>query len=170
MKSFDEGADMAASSTAALVARAMGNVMKFKEIRPNWQAVSGGSPEFQIPAYKYCDGANPNMAVAIPAAVQSDEIRLITGVCQPGQGAPLHHHTGEELMFSASGSWVIYFDEAEENKVFLEPWDAIVIPGGVVRGWRNVGSEVGCLLNISCNSDRMTIVSKDGEPEICSDR
>ncbi|WP_162244239.1 MULTISPECIES: cupin domain-containing protein [unclassified Phenylobacterium] len=136
----------------------MGNVAKFKEIRPNWPTAAGVSPEFQIPAYKYFDCGTSNMAVGTPPAVQSDELRLVTGVCAPGQGAPLHLHTGEEMMFAASGSWVIYFDEAGDNAVFLDPWDAIVIPGGIPRGWRNVGTEVGCLLNISCNTDEMTFV------------
>jgi mannose-6-phosphate isomerase-like protein (cupin superfamily) len=71
---------------------------------------------------------------------------------------PLHHHSGEELMFAASGSWLIYFDAAEQTRVYLDPWDAILIPGGVERGWRNVGGETGCLLNISSVTDRMTLV------------
>lgn len=135
---------------------AMRNLVKFNSMKPFWPR-DAASPEFALPFYRYCDGVNSSMQLEVPPAATSDEIRLVTGVCQPGQGMALHDHSGDELMFAASGSWVIYFDRAEEHKVFLEPWDAILVPGNLPRGWRNVGAETGCLLNIGCTSDRMTM-------------
>ncbi|MGA0601240.1 cupin domain-containing protein [Caulobacter sp. KR2-114] len=141
---------------APLLAQALGGLVKFKDIKPLWPTAAA-TPEFALPFYKYCDSAQPNIARGVPPAVLSQELRLITGVCQPGQGMPLHNHTGEELMFAASGTWVIYFDEAESAKVHLDRWDAIVVPGGVTRGWRNIGRDTGCLLNISAITDQMTM-------------
>ena len=146
-----------ASEPAAMLAKAMGGLVKFKEMRPNF-FIGSDNPEFHGPTYKYCDGSDPSISVTRPPAVQSEEVRLITGVFQPGQGAPLHNHSGEEVTFAASGSWVVYFDAEERNKVFLEPWDAMVLPGGVPRGWRNVGDTLGCFLNISAVSDKMSLV------------
>lgn len=162
--SEDGDSAMPAHFTAALVAKAMGGVMKFKEMRPNWQAVKDPNPAFQIPIYKYCDGNDPNLSVAIPPVVHSDEFRLAVGVCEPGRGAPLHNHTGEELMFAASSSWVVFFDEEEENKVYLDPWDAILLPAGIVRGWRNVGRELGCFLNFGAVTDKMTVMTTPETP------
>ena len=146
-----------AKAPADLLGKAMHGLIKFREIRPNF-FVGSDNPEFHAPTYKYCDGGNPSIAASRQPAVLSEEVRLITGICQPGQGAPLHNHSGEELMFAASGSWVVYFDAEETNKVYLEPWDALVLPGGLPRGWRNVGDTLGCFLNISAVTDRMTIV------------
>ncbi len=140
-----------------LIAKALGGLIKFKEMRPNF-FIGNENPEFHAPTYKYCDGGDPSIAVSRLPSVQSEEVRLITGVCQPGQGTPLHNHTGEELMFAASGSWVVYFDAEEKNKVFLDPWDALLLPGGVPRGWRNVGDTLGCFLNISAVTDKMSLV------------
>ncbi|KQZ73804.1 hypothetical protein ASE06_15830 [Sphingopyxis sp. Root214] len=147
----------AATVPEALLMKAMGGLIKFRQMRPNF-FIGSDNPEFHGPTYKYCDGGDPSIAVSRHPAVQSEEVRMITGVCQPGQGAPLHNHTGEELMFAASGSWVVYFDAEEKNKVFLEPWDALVLPGGVPRGWRNVGDTLGCFLNISAVTDKMSLV------------
>lgn len=90
----------------SLVAKAMVNVIRFKEIRPNWlPAALDGNPAWQIPIYKYTDGIHPNLSTAIPPVVVSEEFRLAVGVVQPGQGAPLHNHTQEELMYAAK--WYI---------------------------------------------------------------
>ena len=102
---------------AELLAKAMGGLIKFREMRPIF-FVGSDNPEFHGPTYKYCDGSDPSISVSRPPSVQSEEVRLVTGVFQPGQGAPLHNHTGEELMFAASGSWVVYFDVEEKNKFF----------------------------------------------------
>lgn len=57
-----------------------------------------------------------------------------------------------------SGTSVIFFDEEERNKVYLEPWDAILVPANIMRGWRNVGRDIGCLLNFSSIHDKMATV------------
>lgn len=141
---------------AELLAKAMAGVIKFKDLRPNWRPALDGNPAWQIAGYKYTDGINPNLCATIPPAVLSDEFRLTVGVVEPGRGAPLHNHTGEELMFAANGSFVVFFDEEEKHKVYLEQWDAILVPANVLRGWRNVGKELGCFLNFSSIQDKMT--------------
>lgn len=55
----------------SLVAKAMVNVIRFKEIRPNWlPAALDGNPAWQIPIYKYTDGIHPNLSTAIPCCRQ----------------------------------------------------------------------------------------------------
>lgn len=153
----DHDAKQSAESGNPNIASAIANVIRFREVRPNWSPMTSDKPEYQTPMYKYVDRANSEFGKAVNAAVTSGEFRLAVGVCEPGRGAPLHDHTGEELMFAASGSWVVYFDAEEKHKVYLEPWDAILVPGNVLRGWRNVGREIGCFLNFSSVHDQMTI-------------
>ncbi|MBU8821034.1 cupin domain-containing protein [Mycolicibacterium goodii] len=136
------------------VSKAARNVVRFRDIRPLWRSGVGENAR-EIPIYKYTDKAGSDFVKGVPAAVESDELRLTTGVMGPGEGAPLHDHTTEELMFVASGSWVVFFDEAEKHKIFLEPWDAILVPANTARGWRNVGKDIGCFLNISNVRDKM---------------
>ena len=153
--------DNSESSSALLdplVVKAMANVIRFREIRPNWLSAQDSNAAWLIPVYKYTDGVQPNLGTAVPPAVVSEEFRLAVGVVQPGQGAPLHSHTHEELMYAASGTFVIFFDKEERNKVYLETWDAILVPANIVRGWRNVGRDLGCLLNFSSIQDKMTTV------------
>ncbi len=142
----------------AAIRQAMNNVIQYKAIRPNWKIALDGNPAWQIAAYKYTDGNTPGLMASIPPAVFSDEFRLTAGLVEPGRGAPLHDHSGEELMFVAEGSFVVFFDEDERHKIFLEKWDAILVPANVVRGWRNVGQGPGYFLNFSGTHDRMTTV------------
>ncbi|EMY1073334.1 cupin domain-containing protein [Salmonella enterica] len=142
-------------SNDALI-RAKNSVVRFKEMRPNWKVALDGNPAWQIAAYKYTDGEDPKLCATIPAGAFSEEFRLTAGVVEPGRGAPLHDHSGEELMYSASGSFVVFFDEEEKDCVYLEPWDAILVPANLPRGWRNVGKDLGCLLNISSIKDVLT--------------
>lgn len=148
---------MTVSASEPSISPALGKVIKFRELKPLWPNAAE-STEFVMPFYKYCDGAQPRMAPGVPAGAEAQELRMIIGVSHPGQGMPLHNHSGEELMFAAGGTWLIYFDAAEQIRAYLEPWDAILIPGGVARGWRNVGRDMGCLLNISSLTDKMTLV------------
>lgn len=140
------------------VAEAFSRVIRFRDIRPTWER-GGGANARHIPLYKYTDKANSDFVGGMPARLDSKEIRLTTGVLAPGEGARFHNHTTEELMFVASGSWVVFFDEEEKYKVHLEPMDAILVPANLKRGWRNVGQTIGCFLNISNVNDEMVVAS-----------
>ncbi|WP_321915980.1 MULTISPECIES: cupin domain-containing protein [Paraburkholderia] len=139
----------------ARIEKAISKVVRFSDVRPNWRPGTDATSSHS-PLYKYFDKAGSGFAMGIPPAALSDAFRLSVGVVVPGGGASLHDHTQEELMFVASGSFVIFFDEAQENKVCLNAWDAIMVPPNVPRGWRNVGQGVGCFLNISEAHDKMT--------------
>ena len=139
------------------VARAIANVVRYREVRPNWNPMRSDNPAYHAAMYKYFDVAASAFVKGTSPAVESGEFRLAVGVVEPGRGQMLHNHTGEELMFAASGSWIVFFDEDEKDKIFLEQWDAILVPAGVPRGWRNVGTEIGCFLNLSGGHDKMTV-------------
>lgn len=153
-----------AATLPPAVAKAIENVVRFHDMQPT-TAPSSGENTRPISLYKYTDKAQSDFVKGVPAAVSSGELRLTTGVGGPGEGAPLHDHTTEELMFVASGSWVVFFDEAEEHKVLLEAGDAILVPPNVARGWRNAGRDTGCFLNISSVRDEM--LSAASSPTSC---
>ncbi len=144
------------------IEQAMQSVIKFQDVKPVWGR--GDDPQTHAPMYKYVDAIKGSIAPKAAPAVVSKEFRMLNGLVAPGQGAAFHHHTGEELMFAVTGTWVVYFDEEEKHKVILEPWDAILVPANVWRGWRNVGKEPGYFMNIGSAADIMTNLPKS-EPE-----
>lgn len=135
------------------IEQAMANVIKFQDTKPIW--AKSDAPDVKIPVYKYTDVEKGNIAPNDRPAVISQEFRMLNGLVAPGLGAAFHHHSGEELMFAVSGTWVVFFDEEEKYKVILEPWDAILVPANMYRGWRNIGKEPGYFINIGSPSDKM---------------
>ncbi|HBZ7326239.1 cupin domain-containing protein [Klebsiella michiganensis] len=140
------------------IEQAMANLIKYQDIKPIW--AKSADPSVKTPALKYTDIERGNIAPNARPAVISQEFRMLNGLVAPGLGAPLHHHTGEELMFAVTGTWVVFFDEEEKYKVILEPWDAILVPANMYRGWRNVGREPGYFMNIGSPSDKMVNYQK----------
>ena len=154
------------------IEQAMANVIKFQDMKPIW--AKSDAPDMKVPVYKYTDTEKGNIAPSTPPAAISQEFRMLNGLVAPGLGAAFHHHSGEELMFAVTGTWVVFFDEEEKYKVVLEPWDAILVPANMYRGWRNIGKEPGYFINIGSPSDKMvnhvkpvtvSMVNQDQQPE-----
>ncbi|ONF97149.1 TIGR01244 family sulfur transferase [Sphingomonas jeddahensis] len=155
--SMAQGNNMSVGDDASrLIRKTIDSVAQFKAMQPDHRIDNGGNPAWQLAAYKYTDNDNPGLCATVPPATFSSEFRLTAGLVEPGRGAPLHDHTGEELMFVAEGRFVVFFDEEETQKVYLEKWDVILVPGNLPRGWRNVSDGVGYFLNFSGTHDRMT--------------
>ena len=66
----------------------------------------------------------------------------------PGNGAALHSHGSEETFVALTGRWEIYWGDDGGDSVVLEPFDGIVVPDGVLRGFRNVSETEALLLTI----------------------
>ena len=52
-----------------------------------------------------------------------------------------------------TGRWGVYWGDDGENEVMLEQWDVISVPPGVMRGFRNAGTEDSFMLAILGGSD-----------------
>ena len=66
----------------------------------------------------------------------------------PGNGAALHSHGSEETFVALTGRWEIYWGDGGESSVVLEPFDGMVVPDGVLRGFRNVSEREALLLAV----------------------
>ena len=66
----------------------------------------------------------------------------------PGNGAALHSHGSEETFVALTGEWEIYWGDDGEESVVLAPFDGMVVPDGVLRGFRNVSESEAVLLTI----------------------
>ena len=66
----------------------------------------------------------------------------------PGNGAALHSHGSEETFVALTGRWEIHWGDEGEESVVLAPFDGIVVPDGVLRGFRNASDAEAVLLTI----------------------
>jgi quercetin dioxygenase-like cupin family protein len=66
---------------------------------------------------------------------------------QKGGAAALHRHATEEVFISVKGQWGVFWLEGDtERQIVLDCGDAVNVPIGVFRGFRNVGDEPDSLL------------------------
>lgn len=66
----------------------------------------------------------------------------------PGNGAALHSHGSEETFIALTGRWEIYWGDDGTDSAILQPFDGIVVPDGVLRGFRNVSGAEAVLLTV----------------------
>ena len=64
----------------------------------------------------------------------------------PGNGAALHSHGSEETFIALNGTWEVFWGDEGEECLSLDPFDGIVVPAGVLRGFRNTSDNEAILL------------------------
>lgn len=72
---------------------------------------------------------------------------------QPGKGAGLHAHKTVETFMPLNGRWSIFWGDQGEQEIILEQFDLISVPPGIMRGFRNVGSEDAYLFTVLGGTD-----------------
>src|SRR5258708_382598 len=72
---------------------------------------------------------------------------------KPGHGNGLHAHATVETFMPLNGRWAISWGERGENQIVLEQFDLISVPPGVMRAFRNVGTEEAYLFTILGGTD-----------------
>ena len=93
---------------------------------------------------------DPGLAPAIAAA---DGFNVTYVGADPGNGAALHSHPTVEVFIPMTGRWAVFWGDDGENEAELGPMDCVSVPVGVMRGFRNVGTEHAYLLAILGGTD-----------------
>lgn len=88
---------------------------------------------------------DPNLA---PAITDSRYFGITYVGAEPGKGAALHAHETIEVFIAMTGKWTAYWGEDGTKEITLNQFDCISFPPGVLRGFRNAGTEYGMLMAI----------------------
>jgi mannose-6-phosphate isomerase-like protein (cupin superfamily) len=93
-----------------------------------------------------------------PAIVDSTGFNVAYVGAEPGNASGLHSHEEVEVFIPISGQWSVFWNEEDEREqVELGPMDCISVPGGVMRAFRNIGTEYGYLLVIIGGTENATV-------------
>ncbi len=147
-------------------------LMRFAELQPNWGAYGESHlPGNQRALFHYVGTAASPIGAQLAPVPAGDNFSFAIVLAGPGQGAPLHAHTTEEVFLALSGRWGIYWGEPDtRQEVLLDRWDGISVPGPVMRGFRNAGTEDAYLLAVLGGGSppppiyHPTVVEQMGEP------
>lgn len=73
-------------------------------------------------------------------------ITITYAVCPPGQGPSLHSHLATYETFTVmQGRFEVTWNDEGRSRIELERFDAISVPPGVCRAFRNIGDGEGIL-------------------------
>lgn len=129
-------------------------VARFTQLKPSPRAfVDSLLPGHEREIFNVIGRGVTEDASLNPAISDARDFNLTLVHAHPDKGAALHAHPTVEVFMPLSGRWIVSWGDHGENEITLEQWDVISVPPGVMRGFRNAGSEPGYLLAILGGTD-----------------
>ena len=126
-----------------------GRLWRFGELVPSPRAFLDCTlPGHVRTLYSALGGGADDEQLEGTAVEQAENYHIDFVKAPPGNGAALHSHGSEETFVALTGRWEIYWGDDGEESVVLAPFDGIVVPDGVLRGFRNVSETQALLLTI----------------------
>ena len=127
---------------------------RYSDLKPSAVAfVDTKLPGHERDIYNVIGAGVTEDAALRPAISAVEGFNITYSSAEPGKGAALHSHPTVEVFIPMSGKWSVYWGDDGENEVILEPWDVVSVPVGVMRGFKNVGTEHAFLMAIIGGTD-----------------
>ena len=126
-----------------------GRAWRFRELVPSPRAF----PDCTLPGhvrtlYSALGGGADDEQLEGTAVEEAVNYHIDFVKAPPGNGAALHSHGSEETFIALTGRWEVYWGDEGRESVVLEPFDGMVVPDGVLRGFRNAGEGEALLLTV----------------------
>jgi len=155
MKAEKLTGEIAGKSTRQVgMAEMLTRVARFKNLTASTEAfVDTLVPGHERKIYNVIGGGVTEDAALAPAIPHAQDFHVTFIAAEPGKGAALHAHPTIEAFMPLSGQWSVYWGDEGEQEIVLGPWDFISVPVGVMRGFRNVGTEHAHLMSILGGTD-----------------
>lgn len=129
-------------------------VARFKDLRPSRRAfVDSLIPGHEREIFNVIGRGVTEDTTLNPAITDARDFNLTLVHAEPGKGAALHAHPTVEVFMALSGRWSVFWGDRGEQEIVLDRWDTISVPPGVMRGFRNAGSEPGYLMAVLGGTD-----------------
>ena len=129
-------------------------VARFRNLKPSPRAfVDTAIPGYERLIYNIIGRGVTEDGSLAPAITDARDFNMTLVKKAPGNRVGLHDHPTVEVFMALTGRWGVYWGDEAEHEVILEQWDVISVPPGVMRGFRNLGTEDGYLLAILGGSD-----------------
>ena len=126
-----------------------GRVWRFRELVPSPRAFLDCTlPGHARTLYSALGGGADDEQLEGTAVEEAVNYHIDFVKAPPGNGAALHSHGSEETFVALTGRWEVCWGDEGRESVVLEPFDGVVVPDGVLRGFRNAGEEEALLLAI----------------------
>ena len=125
-------------------------VWRFRDLTPSPQAfLDCALPGHIRTLYSALGHGSDDEQLEGTAVEQAENYHIDFVKAAPQNGAALHSHGSEETFVALTGRWEVFWgDGGEGGSTVLEPFDGIVVPGGVMRGFRNIAGEEATLMAI----------------------
>lgn len=124
-------------------------VARFTDLKPtDHKAIGGDLLPQGLSSFSIIGRGVADDATLQPPITDVEGFNTVIVKSVPGTGAPLHGHPTVEVFVALNSQWAFFWGENSEEQITLGPWDTISFPPGVMHGFRNVGTEEGCLYAI----------------------
>jgi len=122
-------------------------IWRFDELTPSPAAfLDCALPGHTRTIFSALGGGTDDEQLEGTAVEQAENFHIDFIKAGPDNGAALHSHGSEETFIPVVGTWEIFWGDNGEEKAILGPLDGMVVPGGVLRGFKNTSSEEGVLM------------------------
>jgi mannose-6-phosphate isomerase-like protein (cupin superfamily) len=125
----------------------------FKELKPSTMPlIDAVMPQYQRELLSIIGSGVAEDPSISPPITDVEGFHLSIVRAGPGKGSALHNHKTVEVFMPLNGRFSVQWGDQGENELFLEPYDVISLPVGVLRGFRNE-SAVDALLLVIIGGD-----------------